>query len=261
MKAQEKNYKRIDNAYERIIISTGDFETKEFQQVLSGKNKEAIISGISKYLNSYPGESLFIKYERLLQHFQPKQLLLMLLHEMQGANRDFYLYLIVPDAELDAIKEMFDEIYLYEIAWTKNLSDSYEDNGYVITINDNREFASINFLKVYPDGSAYIVTERDYRFEKWSFTLPEDLLHALCKEVKKKVNCIINDKNKLFIDDREFLEMFIVSYGFQRLGYAHSWDYDYKDYFLEQYPLKSIEKIMKLPIVQEKFVHALEKKS
>lgn len=254
MPSKEEQLKKLDSAYQRLIISSGGYETEEFTKILNKESKEGRRVRIAEFIKSYQGHSLFISYDSLRAYYDAKQIMRILLGDLEETKTELYLYLFSSESELGNLKEALDIIYEHSKAWIEYISGSYGDDGYVIEIRDNRCFAANSYLKIYPNGQVLLVSDSDYRIEKMDLSLTADLSAELNAEVEKKVTNIIAEKKYLICDDREFLRSFVVSYGFEWLGYKHDMGMDYQDYFLEKYPLKVIEKIMKISTIKEKFI-------
>lgn len=256
MLLNEEYLSRIDNAYKRLVISSGAFETDEFTKCLNESDNEKFREQIGEFLRHYQGDNLFIQYESLLKYFNAKQGLAFVLNNMADAQKDYFLYIFTPENETDIVTDMLGSVLDYEKKWLFEIWGADQDDGYVIKIDDHRFFNRNNYIKIYPNGNAVIVTDYDYQIEKINFSLSQELIEELNEEVKKKVFEIIEDTSIFFCDDRSFFKSFIVTYGFEWVGQKHSWGKDYQDYFLNKYPMRIIEKIMQTHIVQEKFVYA-----
>ena len=257
IESKEEKFKKLESAYQRLVISNGNYETEAFTKILNEESKDSRRARVAEFIKTYKGNSLFVNYESLLPYYDDKTILNIVLSDLKASETEFYLYLFVPENEIDAVKEELEIVYRYKKDWITHILGSFKDDGYVIEIRDNRYFAANSFLKIYPDGYGFIVVDYDYHMEKVDFCLSDDITEELSAEIKKKVEKIISDKNVLICDDREFLKSFVVSYGFEWLGYHHSWGIDYQDYFLKKYPLRMIEKVMNIPVVKEKFANLI----
>lgn len=259
MFSKEEDLKKIDLAYLRIIISAGEYETSGFSNTISNKvSADERRTCIAEYIKNYQEDSLFVNYESMLKYYTPKETLHILLGDMEETEKDYFLYLYVPQEQENVIKADFESIYNHRKEWIAELYDRYEGDKFVIKIDDNRTSRCFNYFKVYPDGKVYIFIDSNFTIKREEFYLEEALQKELVSEIKKKVNKILKDKKYFICDDREFLRMFASTYGFEWLGVNvdSEWGIDNKDYFLDKYPLRIIEKIMKLPTIKEIFVNA-----
>lgn len=256
MFSKDEELKRVSDAYHRLVISEGNYETPGLKETL--ENAEPIRRSIylSEFMKSYQANSLFVRYESLSEYWDDKRIIQLLLMNMANAENSFYVYFYAPQSEIENLNNTLDVIYAYEQERVDKIYNQWNDDGYVIKVDDNRTWGNKNYFKIYPDGAGFIVTECDYHIEKFDIKLTDELKQQLNNEIKKKVENILSDKHYLIIDDRCYLKTFKVSYGFKWLGHSHSHDFDYEDYFLQDYPLNIIEKIMKLSCVKEKFINA-----
>ena len=256
MKMKEEYLKLLDMAYQRIVISSDEYETESFANILNGKTEENRRAYIEEFIKTYRGNSLFINYKSLLSYYDSKQIMRIILKDMEDTETDYYLYLCAPGDEVEALKEEFEFVYSYCRDWYECICDSFEDDGYVIEIRDNRYsgFSVNNFLKIYPNGQGILVTDSDYHIEKTNIPISDDIRKELVSVVKKRVKKEVKEKYKFVIDDREFLKSFVVTYGFKWLGYQCEWGMDNQDYFLKKYPSEIIGKVMNIPIVKSRFV-------
>ncbi len=256
MFSKDEELKKIDSAYQRIVISAGAYETEKFTNAISNTPAENRRICISEFIENYQGDSLFINYENMLQYYKPKEVLYILLSDMEDAEKDFFLYLYVPQEKLDVIKREFNEVFDYEKEWISELFDEYEEDNYIIKIDDKRSPRCFNYFKIYSGGKVYIFIDSDFTIKREEFYLDEDLKNELISEIKKKVDNLLKDVHYLLIDNREFLRTFVVTYGFEWLGLKCESGIDKKDYFLDKIPSKIIQKIMNLPTIKEIFVNA-----
>ena len=257
MFSKEEDLKKIDSAYPRIVISAGEYETDGFSTAINNKESaDERRTCIAEYIKNYQGDSLFVNYESMLKYYSPKETLHILLGDMEDAEKDYFLYLYVPQEKETVIKADFDNVYNYRKEWISELYDRYEEDNFVIKIDDNRSWKSFNYLKIYPDGKVYIFIDFDFTIKREEFYLEEDLKKELISAIKKKVSKLLKEKHYFIVDDREFLREFVVTYGFEWLDLKCESGIDDKDYFLDKFPSKIIEKIMKLPTVKEIFVNA-----
>lgn len=256
MFSKEEDLKKIDSAYQRIVISTGKYETDEFGNAINKATVEDRRICIAEFMKSYQGDSLFINYETMLQYYEFKEALHIILCDMEDTEKDYFLCLYVPEEKEDIIKATFDQIYEYRKDWIAELYDRYEEDNFVIKLDDKRSYRCFNYFKVYPDGKVYIFIDSDFEVNRKTFYLEDGLKKELILKIKKKVNKLLKDKYYLFIDDREFLREFVVTYGFEWLDLKCENGIDNKDYFLDKFPLKIIEKIMRIPMIEEIFVNA-----
>lgn len=257
MFSKEEDLEKIAPAYQRIVISAGEYETDGFSNAINNKvSADERRTCIAEFIKNYQGDSLFVNYESMLKYYTAKEILHILLCDMEDAENDYFLYLYVPQEKEDIIKRTFNQIYEYRKEWIAELYDRYEEDNFVIKLDDNRSYRCFNYFKIYPDGKVYIFIDSDFNIKREEFYLEEDLKKELVSEIKKKVNKIIKDKKYLICDDREFMRMFELTYGFEWLGINRDFGMDDKDYFLDKCPLRIIEKIMNLPTIKEIFVNA-----
>ncbi len=258
MFSKEEDLKKINLAYQRIVISAGKYETDEFGNAI---NKATVEDGrrcIAEFIKNHKGDSLFVNYETMLQYYEFKEALHIILCDMEDTEKNYFLYLYVPQEKEDIIKATFDQIYEYRKEWITELYDRYEEDNFVIKLDDKRSYRCFNYFKVYPDGKVYIFIDSDFEVNRKTFCLEDGLKKELISEVKKKVNNILKNKKYFVCDDREFSRMFALTYGIEWLGINvdSEWGIDNKDYFLDKYPLRIIEKIMNLPTIKEIFINA-----
>lgn len=257
MFSKEEELKKIDLAYQRIVITAGEYETVEFSNAINNASSEERRICIAEYIKNYQDDILFVNYETVLKYYAPKEALHILLGDMEDTEKDYHLYLHVSQEKEGVIQVDFDDIYDYRKEWIAELYDRYEEDNFIIKIDDNRSSRRFNYFKIYPDGKVYIFIDSGFKANRKTFYLEEELRKELISEIQKKVCKILKDKRHLICDDREFLRMFVVTYGFKWLGLDVGCEcgIDNKDYFLDKIPLRVIEKIMKLPIIKELFVN------
>ena len=257
-KEKEEYIQKLERAYERIVISDGEYETEPFAKILNEETDDNRREKIAEFIKTYKEHSLFVSFERLLSYYDKRTIMRILLADLEETETEFYIYLFAPERKVEILKEELELTYLYLRDWYEYVFASFEDDGYIIEICDNRyrDFSIKNFFRIYPDGKGFLVTDSDYRIEKTNISIPEDICKELSSEVKKKVKKEAKEKYKFVIDDREFLKSFVVTYGFEWLGYHYEWGMDNQDYFLKKYPSEIIEKVMNIPVIKEKFVNA-----
>ncbi len=256
MFSKEEDLQKIDIAYERIVISPQKFETKEFSDIVNDESIESLHIGIYEFLENFEGDSLFVNFESLLKHFGVKQALHILLQGMEDADKSFFiLYLYVPSGQENDVKKCFEEVYHYQQEWISELYDKYDDEDYVIRIDDNRNFRTYDYFTIYPDGKVYLFIDSDFEIIKKEFYLDAPLKNELLESLQKNINRIIEELSQYLFDDREFSKLFKISYGLKWLDISsEQWTRNI-DYFLEEYPSKTIKKIMNLPMIKELFVN------
>ena len=62
MFSKEEDLKKIDSAYPKIVISTGEYETEGFTKILSKESSDDRRTCIAEYIKNYQGDSLFVNY-------------------------------------------------------------------------------------------------------------------------------------------------------------------------------------------------------
>ena len=65
---EEKSIK-LKSAYQRLVISNGNYETETFSKILNKESKDSIRVRIAEFMKTYPDNSLFINYESLLSYY------------------------------------------------------------------------------------------------------------------------------------------------------------------------------------------------
>ena len=251
--SKENLLKAIEAANARVVISSGAVETKEFTAVMNGADGCGRENAV-EYIKAFSGESLFVRYESVSERYGPKCALGVLLGALEDAKKNFILYLQVAEKDVERVKADFETVCSYRKDALEYMFWSFEDDGFVLQLRDNRAFGTIDFMKIYPDGKGVIVASSDYRFEKTEFFVPEKILHPLCEAVDERVRKILSEGEMIREDDRCFMKAFEMTYGFAWLGYSRKEGYACRDYVFEKSFPEYLERIMRLEVVKERFV-------
>lgn len=238
----EETKNRILDAYCRIDVVTHDgkedSEAFKIYDVVIYEKFESFLDNSSNYIE-------YVQIVRMEDVSRLKTALFCILHSLTYIDKKVMVG--VPTNYFADALSILQTHAEYMIQTIDLISDLHNDNGVIITINDQRhKNKGLNYVKVFIDGRIKVIIEKmdEYDFDIFYFELEESKLKALLEYAELEIHRRIYCEPYFLVDDRCYLDAFCLNYKISWLGIKEvESGVDLYDYFTNKPKNKIIQEI------------------